>query len=83
MTAILLPMRSGGSRSHSLAPCGTTICADMAGTRAYLVPHARDVDARARTPMRPHGFGDVMPTPCSRAARCGAPHIAPPSLAPI
>ncbi len=83
MTAILLPMRSGGSRSHSLSPCGTTICADMAGTRACKVHRSRDVDVRARTPMRPHGFGDVMSTPCSRAARCGAPHIAPPSLAPI
>jgi hypothetical protein len=59
------------------------MCAAMAGTRAYLVPHARDVDIQARTPIRPRGFGDVMPIPCFGAARCGAPHIAPPSLAPI
>ncbi len=83
MTAILLPMRSDMSRSRSPSPCGTTLCADMAGTRACLVRRARGVDARSRTPIRPHGFGDVMPTPCSEAGRCGAPHIAPPSLAPI
>jgi hypothetical protein len=83
MTAIRLPMRSGRTRSHGPSPCGMTLCADMAGTRAHLVPHARDGDALARTPIRPHGFGDVMPIPCSGAVRCGAPHIAPPSLAPI
>jgi hypothetical protein len=83
MTAILLPMRLDRRRSDSPSSCGTTMCADMAGTRACLVRRARDVDVQARTPIRPHGFGDVMPTPCSSAGRYGAPQIAPPSLAPI
>jgi hypothetical protein len=82
MTAILLLMRSGGSQSPSLSPCGTTICADMAGTRVYKVHRSRDVDVRARTPMRPHGGRDAMSTPRCIAVRCDAPRAAPPSLAP-
>jgi hypothetical protein len=82
MTAIRLPMRPGESRSHSLAPCCSATCAEVARTRACKVHRSRDVDVRARTPMRPHGGRDAVSTPRCIAVRCDAPRAGPPSLAP-
>ena len=82
MTAILLPVRSGRSRSHSLSACCSATCAEVARTRAHMVHRSCDVDVRARTPTRPHEGRDAMSPPRCRAVRCGTPRAAPPSLAP-